>query len=100
MYFVSRARSAMARLNRLKTWRGSSIIPILALACASAHVLAAVDSDEESVDLRPSVDGQSYWAEQVIGGLDLPSAMVWLPNGDMLVSERSGNLRRVHKGTL
>ncbi len=30
-------------------------------------------------------------------GLERPWAMVWLPNGDMLVSERPGRLRVIHK---
>jgi glucose/arabinose dehydrogenase len=36
----------------------------------------------------------------VTKGLERPWAMVWLPNGDMLVSERPGRLRLVHNGKL
>ena len=36
----------------------------------------------------------------VTRGLERPWAMVWLPNGDMLVSERPGRLRVIHKGVL
>lgn len=42
----------------------------------------------------------SYWVEQVIDKLDHPWAMAWLPNGDMLITERPGRLRLVKGGVL
>jgi glucose/arabinose dehydrogenase len=36
----------------------------------------------------------------VTKGLERPWAMVWLPNGDMLVTERPGRLRVIRKGAL
>ncbi len=36
----------------------------------------------------------------VVEGLDTPWSMAWLPNGDMLVTERPGRLRIVHQGKL
>ncbi|MEA5447109.1 PQQ-dependent sugar dehydrogenase [Leptolyngbya sp. CCNP1308] len=36
----------------------------------------------------------------VVDGLEHPWSMVWLPNGDMLITERPGRLRRVSNGTL
>jgi glucose/arabinose dehydrogenase len=36
----------------------------------------------------------------VTKGLERPWAMAWLPNGDMLVTERPGRLRLIHKGVL
>jgi glucose/arabinose dehydrogenase len=36
----------------------------------------------------------------VTKGLSHPWSMVWLPNGDMLVTERAGRLRIVHNGVL
>jgi aldose sugar dehydrogenase len=39
-------------------------------------------------------------AEEVVSGLDVPWGIGFLPNGDMLVSERSGQIRLVQNGTL
>lgn len=36
----------------------------------------------------------NYTLETVIDGLEIPWGMTWLPNGDMLVTERSGTLFR------
>ena len=38
--------------------------------------------------------------EVVISGLDHPWGMAFLPDGDLLITERSGQLRRVHNWTL
>ena len=40
-------------------------------------------------------DTDDYQIEHVVGGIDVPWGMVWLPNGDMLVTERNGTLYRV-----
>jgi glucose/arabinose dehydrogenase len=37
---------------------------------------------------------------QVTGGLANPWSMAWLPNGDMLLTERAGRLRMLHDGML
>jgi glucose/arabinose dehydrogenase/cytochrome c2 len=47
----------------------------------------------------PGAD-QAYWVEEVVDGLDHPWAMAWLPNGDMLITERPGKLRVVRDGVL
>jgi glucose/arabinose dehydrogenase/cytochrome c2 len=47
---------------------------------------------------RTADDG--IWVEEVVRGLNFPSAVVWLPNGDMLISERQGGIRRVSNGML
>ncbi len=41
--------------------------------------------------------GQSFWVEVVGDQLKFPWSLAWLPNGDMLVTERQGGLRRVHR---
>jgi glucose/arabinose dehydrogenase/cytochrome c2/sugar phosphate isomerase/epimerase len=43
---------------------------------------------------------QKYWVEQLAHGLNFPSAMAWLPNGDILVTERQGGLRVFRNGAL
>ncbi|WP_198683837.1 PQQ-dependent sugar dehydrogenase [Peristeroidobacter agariperforans] len=42
----------------------------------------------------------SYWVEQLANGLKFPSAIAWLPDGGILISERQGGLRILRKGTL
>ena len=41
-----------------------------------------------------------YKVEVVASGLEVPWAFAWLPNGDMLVTERPGRVRIIEKGTL
>lgn len=41
-----------------------------------------------------------YEFEKVVAGINIPWGMVWLPDGDMLVTERSGQLYRVSDGEL
>lgn len=43
---------------------------------------------------------EKYSAVQVVKGVTIPWAMVQLPNGDILVSERSGELRIIRQGKL
>jgi len=38
--------------------------------------------------------------ETVVGGLEVPWAFVWLPNGSMLVTERPGRVRIIENGKL
>lgn len=41
-----------------------------------------------------------FTAETVVEGLEVPWSIAWLPNGDMLVTERPGRLRIVRDGKL
>src|SRR5688572_2260753 len=49
---------------------------------------------------RTSGGAQSYWVEQLAEGLNFPSSMAWLPNGDLLITERMGGLRVWRNGAL
>ncbi|MCZ2391032.1 MAG: PQQ-dependent sugar dehydrogenase [Acidobacteria bacterium] len=42
----------------------------------------------------------AFTAETVVTGLEVPWALAWLPNGDILVTERPGRVRIVEKGKL
>lgn len=42
----------------------------------------------------------NYQVESVVDGISVPWSMAWLPNGDMLVSERDAKLYRVRDGAI
>lgn len=50
--------------------------------------------------LAGAVHATEYKIETMAGGLSHPWAMAFLPGGDMLVTERSGRLRRITDGKL
>ncbi|MCG8374290.1 MAG: PQQ-dependent sugar dehydrogenase [Balneolales bacterium] len=43
---------------------------------------------------------ENYEAEMYVEGIDIPWGMDWLPNGDMLITERSGELYLVRDGEI
>ncbi|WP_367180684.1 PQQ-dependent sugar dehydrogenase [uncultured Kordia sp.] len=55
--------------------------------------LAAIKTTEEITK-----DQESYKAELVVDGIDIPWGMTWLPDGSMLVTDRSGELYHVKDG--
>lgn len=63
---------------------------------------------EDSPDRKPAFHAQEVIRSQrqrfildtVVSGLHVPWGMAFLPNGDMLISERSGTLYRFSKGKL
>lgn len=57
------------------------------LAVLQAHAARGAAKDITQ-NPRISVDGQRYWVEEVARGLKFPSAIVWLPSGDALITER------------
>jgi len=50
--------------------------------------------------LAGSANATEYTIETVVDGLSHPWAIAFLPDGDMLVTERSGQLRRISNGKL
>lgn len=68
----------------------ASILP----ACAQAQ---ASNGDSGEVHVTHL---HAYTVHEVVGGLENPWSVDWLPNGDMLVTERPGRLRLVRDGML
>ncbi|MXX69627.1 MAG: PQQ-dependent sugar dehydrogenase, partial [Gemmatimonadales bacterium] len=69
-----------------------------AVACAAlAWVLAGSQTFAQEVRRSAHHD---FRAVTVADGLDVPWSVAWLPDGDMLVTERPGRLRIVRDGTL
>lgn len=63
-----------------------------------ALIVAASVSTAQSVEYRSML--HDFEITPVAEGLEVPWSMAWLPNGDMLVTERPGRLRIVRNGTL
>jgi glucose/arabinose dehydrogenase len=56
-------------------------------------------SHAEAAETAKATD-YNLTADIVVSGLDHPWSVAFLPDGDMLVTERSGNLRLIHAGKL
>lgn len=68
---------------------------VLALACGSAPPGRGAGEVETSAQSQIS-----FRVETVVGGLEVPWAIVWTPDGRMLVTERKGRVRVVSNGQL
>jgi len=67
-----------------------------ALGVALAAGVLAIGFAQSRVDAQ----SQAFEVVTVAEGLQNPWSMAWLPNGDMLVTERPGRLRLIRGGTL
>lgn len=67
-------------------------------ALGLGFALASLQLPAQSASLKSLA--HDYRVTTVVEGLTNPWSMAWLPNGDMLVTERAGRLRLVRKGKL
>lgn len=85
--------------DQLSEAEQQSLVPyIRSLARRFAFGMLAYPNPPESVLIKS--EKQEFRLETVTGPFDTPWGMVFLPNGDMLVTERPGALRLVRKGKL
>lgn len=70
------------------------------LSLVAGALLAADSVNADHVSARASSGNQIYWVEQLASGLNFPLSMVWLPGGDLLITERQGGLRIFRNGRL
>jgi len=84
----------MSRLNHRPFHKG--LLPAAVVALGGFTVPAAVLAQSEVIDSAL----HSFRVVTVVDGLINPWSMAWLPNGDMLVTERPGRLRIVRDGRL
>jgi glucose/arabinose dehydrogenase len=68
--------------------------------CAAIAEWNAVSTDVDSPSSKPQVSQQNVKAVPILKGLEHPWGMAWLPNGDILITERPGRLRIVRDGVL
>ncbi|WP_043999390.1 PQQ-dependent sugar dehydrogenase [Microcystis aeruginosa] len=78
-------------LNRLFSPLVSGVfLTIIISSCQGANVLTSANNSQ-----------RNQWQKvTVIEGLEHPWSMVWLPNGEILITERPGRLRVVREGKL
>ncbi|MFN1835515.1 PQQ-dependent sugar dehydrogenase [Balneola sp. MJW-20] len=77
-------------MNRLSIILGLVLFP---------SILACQDNSAEEVVTEP-MESSQITAEKVVGGIEIGWGMAWLPNGDMLVTEKSGSLLVIRDGQL
>jgi len=70
-------------------------------ATQAANEVANADGSSDAADqAAPKQQPSGYTLVPVVENLEHPWGMTWLPNGDMLITERPGRLRIVRDGTL
>lgn len=84
--------AAAPRANR----RWTPGVPHMILAAAVLSMVAAI----AAADQRFESERHDFRVTTVVEGLDHPWGMVFLPGGDMLITERGGRLRAVRDGSL
>src|SRR5262249_35723259 len=84
--------------NRLRVILGATI----ALICVAVFIWLRAGPQPVSGDGPGSFSTEEYEIRvtPVVTGLSHPWAIAFLPNGDMLITERIGRLRLVHDGVL
>lgn len=80
-----------------------AIALLSAVGCAAQSDLASSDqtqADEGSASVAQSAGSFGVQRVMLLDGLEHPWGMVWLPSGDMLITERPGRVRLVQDGVL
>jgi len=74
-----------------------SVSAIVAPLCIGAFLMCTPRHEPQQLTASPADDMK---LEVAVSGLKMPWAIAFLPNGDMLVTERTGQLRLVQNGQL
>ena len=64
-----------------------------------ALITISCNSQEKKNDITIAPENKTYTFETVVDGIDIPWGMTWLPDGSMLVTEKSGKLYHVKNKT-
>jgi glucose/arabinose dehydrogenase len=73
--------------------RGRGGVPV------APNGIPAVPLPDKPMEFK-TAEGQNIRVVVVARGMSNPWSMVWLPDGDMLITQRTGQLRRLRKGVL
>jgi aldose sugar dehydrogenase len=93
----------------MKLLSSIKFLPVVAAAAALAFVIASpaqhAQAQEKAKEKAKAAKGKGapaprYKTVTMATGLNHPWSLAWLPNGDMLITERPGRLRLVHDGVL
>jgi aldose sugar dehydrogenase len=71
-----------------------------ALSLAGLLILSACSTSEGALLQNPAVQTHEYTFTEVVRGLKRPWALAFLPEGDILVTQRGGEIRLVRQGRL
>lgn len=76
---------------------GTALATVMLMAAPGAELAAQSGGAEEQVHRSGR---HNFQVDTVVAGLEQPWSIAWLPNGDMLVTEKPGRLRIVRDGVL
>lgn len=85
-------------MKMTKTWNKNKLMLMLGMLLFPA-LLACQDNAAEEVITEPA-QRVEVELEKVVSGIEIGWGMAWLPNGDMLVTEKSGELLIVRNGEI
>ncbi|MEJ2176902.1 MAG: PQQ-dependent sugar dehydrogenase, partial [Gammaproteobacteria bacterium] len=89
------------RLSTIKDWQKLHILKFLiASTIATLFALGCTTQIEADTILTEESEQADFSVKEVVKGLDHPWALAFLPDGDILITERSGQLRIVKNGEL
>ncbi|MGA1211884.1 MAG: PQQ-dependent sugar dehydrogenase, partial [Burkholderiaceae bacterium] len=62
------------------------------LLFSSQSVLAEPSFSKDLTQAQAVTKSPSFTVKRLVSGLDQPWSVAWLPNGDLLITERTGQL--------
>lgn len=77
-----------------------TVFRLAAMACVAGLLPGACGDSREAVTLPGPDSGHAIAVETLVEGLENPWSLAFLPGGDMLVTERTGQLRLIRDGAL
>ena len=74
--------------------RGRALVSVSLWSLFGANLALAEPSFSKTVT-QPAAASPSFTVKRLVNGLDQPWAVAWLPSGELLITERTGQLLRV-----